>query len=317
LPPAGVGRVTTYIDHNNPQNEAFFAQNPNFSLPYARFLYDISGSAGSTGSAVFVSESLWMAGMPMTKNSDFDGNCEPLYANPNETTPRVGWRFCTDKKNTVIWEYHTALAAYFTDTSPRTVPEAGSNALVNSVLSKTNKGVAQGGSKAVGAISVAQVSIKVSEIGKYMRGVTSGIIKDQEGLVLLFDAKLQNIRAGDYLWLDSGRFPHGLVVIGWGVIQNCDKAITTIFNTEHFELERKSSNTVPYVADFLGSNNDGMIQRPVARPFYCTRYAPNDQGFFAHDWYFFTLKDQIIFTEPNQPQQTLYTPQNWQWNSGE
>lgn len=48
---------------------------------------------------------------------------------------------------------------------------------------------------------------------------------------------------------------------------------------------------VPYVADFTGTRFDGRTQRPVPRPFYCTKY-PSSSVFGekgVHDWNFVNM----------------------------
>jgi hypothetical protein len=60
------------------------------------------------------------------------------------------------------------------------------------------------------------------------------------------------------------------------------------------------------------------IQRPNARPFYCSYYDDDDNpeilgnNFFSrrHSWYFHKLPDQISIATNR-----LFTPSDWQWSA--
>jgi hypothetical protein len=108
---------------------------------------------------------------------------------------------------------------------------------------------------------------------------------------------------------------HGLLVVGWGPIENCSTAVTTRRNITHFTESRTTALTVPYVADFAS------VIPSIARPFYCTMY--NDQTdtldhFEPHNWYVYRLPDSVTLTiDPAQPTypSPLYVDPEWAWTS--
>jgi hypothetical protein len=92
------------------------------------------------------------------------------------------------------------------------------------------------------------------------------------------------------------------------------------------------NNPVPWVVDFTAppdysNNNQNVLQEtqnPVPRPFYCTMYRDFQLGggarpippvdfFFPHDWQFFTLPDQVVFSNQSTPLNQLYIDPNWGW----
>jgi len=81
------------------------------------------------------------------------------------------------------------------------------------------------------------------------------------------------------------------------------------YTIHSFNVALSEINTVPYVVDFTKS------QSTTARPFYCSMYKDPDYApevfFLRHDWYFYTLKDEIIINTPQ-----LYFDENWYWEAG-
>jgi hypothetical protein len=75
-------------------------------LRYAYF----NGLTAGTGSATFVSEAIWMGGMPMTFG---DSNSCLQDAGVNQ---QPGWRYCYGNPGSTSppWDYHEALGEYFT-----------------------------------------------------------------------------------------------------------------------------------------------------------------------------------------------------------
>ena len=83
---------------------------------------------------------------------------------------------------------------------------------------------------------------------------------------------------------------------------------------------------VPYLADFTGTRENGRSQRPVPRPYYCTRYLeeasfPNLPGVTPpgvltafdkdiHHWYFFSMPSSIAL-----PSTQIYIDPMWIWTS--
>jgi hypothetical protein len=82
------------------------------TLPFANFSYaDLGSETESTGSAMFVSESIWIGGMPMTVGAATSCTAT-VYTNG-------GWRYCwniaADNGNSSTpWEAHEALGEYYT-----------------------------------------------------------------------------------------------------------------------------------------------------------------------------------------------------------
>lgn len=66
------------------------------------------GQTGSTGSAPFISESIWMGGMPMTRSGPGVHHCD------DDDQDTSWWRYCPDPPNfTIAWRLHSGIVAYF------------------------------------------------------------------------------------------------------------------------------------------------------------------------------------------------------------
>jgi hypothetical protein len=141
---------------------------------------------------------------------------------------------------------------------------------------------------------------------------------------------------GDYVFITSNP-QHGLVVVGWQEAMSCRTAIfnngTDLtggyrrwaignFGASYSDAQTKAiSNPVPWVADFTSpptpNNVTDATQSPVPRPFYCTMFwedAPvgNFDRFSPHDWYFYTLPNQVALSTISGLN-LLYVDPNWQW----
>jgi hypothetical protein len=133
---------------------------------------------------------------------------------------------------------------------------------------------------------------------------------------------------GDYIFISTSP-PHGLLVVGWQEAQDCTTAVTGTgsplrnWNIDDFAMSYDSAdqsgvlNPVPYVVDFTSQ----YVNPPTPRPFYCTRHVdsipnpnPNQSSFFSvHNWYFFTMPENVTFASPSLPLNSLYVDQNWSW----
>lgn len=135
---------------------------------------------------------------------------------------------------------------------------------------------------------------------------------------------------GDYAWIDSNTATggtadaHGLLVVGWQEISACTQVLDALSqNITYYETydaaivaltePEQEAYVVPYVADF------NRLQRPSARPFYCTAYpdpvngpSPGEdlENFFGgdHSWYFYAMPDSVTIDTSN-----LYVPSLWTW----
>jgi hypothetical protein len=166
-------------------------------------------------------------------------------------------------------------------------------------------------------------------------------------------AQIPAVQAGDYVWVDSisifasnpgepefcyaAGHPHGFIVVGWGPIPDDDgddratcAEIWARSEDQHYTLDGQTLlpgpsqdridlystqrvNTVPYVVDFAGTTNGPQTQRPIPRPFFCSRaddplLSGSADQFARHGWYFFLLPDQVSVTHDE-----LFYPDNWKW----
>jgi len=296
-------------------------------IPYADFYYSyLSSSPGSTGSAFYVSEAIWAGGLPMTVGDPQSCLIEP---NPNSSE---GWRYCRGVSGSSNpWDFHQQLLAYYTHAQ---VP--GFN-YPNTVLTGTNLGT-QLDFTDCGTVQTDRISsgnpragdppppIPPSEqdLDPYFQAASdrSGIISDGAGLATFIQAALgcngQIVEQGDYIYInpqdhlklglgdeEAIEDAHGLLVVGWGPIEDCSVAFTTRLTINDFSPTRDSSHPIPYVSDFTSA------QPSLARPFYCTMAyddGPTGSYFYRHDWFFFHLPDSITLT-PSE----IYVNPDWNW----
>jgi hypothetical protein len=143
----------------------------------------------------------------------------------------------------------------------------------------------------------------------------------RDGSYSEISASSSEIIMGDYVWINSQKGTsassdaHGLLVVGWQEGIGCQIALDTVTTTLTFYSTASQAsinniiNPIPYVVDF------NRLQRPSARPFYCTAYpdpsgrvASNENFFNPHDWYFYSMPDSIQITLSQ-----FYVSPNWQW----
>jgi hypothetical protein len=321
----------------------------NDPVPYAEFNHpdvshgypDCQGSG--TGSAVFISESLWMGGFPLTY--DLDGTAPPTGYKADQ-----GWRYFSASGNRTFNE-HQHIVRYYTD-SFTYFPTTGDNREHNSVLLHAN-GV-QGTLvptelREIGNVEGAPVDNDGVPIPTIFRTSMEALINLSNGQIegntpedknanaellsriiqcslvsydpLVTDHSLCTpaiddpwIQRGDYSWIRPGsETGHGMLVVGWAETLDCSEAISTNFygttNIIAATLEDAGgfgTKVVPYVVDF---NNRLQSQRP--RPFYCTAYLENQYSpgnFAIHNWWFYTMPDEVHLTVIQ-----LYVNPNWEW----
>ncbi len=283
-------------------------------IPFANFYYSyLTGDPNETGSAMFVSEAIWVGGLPMIIGETNSCSDQFLF---NQS----GWRYCSaNLGSSNAWDYHQALVPYFTNTqAPVTV---NGNNVINILLALSGEN---------GLITFPSVetihddriwggrelpeSDPNSDFLAYIPDLRDGIVADVPGLSGFVSRNLSQVVAGDYVLIDPrAQGAHGLLVVGWGNIRNCPVVLKpeSRLNINNLQpsFEATSENYVPYVVDFT------RAQSPVPRPFYCTMYNESDvQNFARHDWYFYRLPDQLLVNVSGiEPR--LYVDPNWQWNN--
>jgi uncharacterized repeat protein (TIGR01451 family) len=319
-----------------------------FSIPYADFNYSsfLSTAQGSTGSAVFISESLWAGGLPMTTIQ----GVQPCQITPNPSI-QEGWSYCvfpSGNGTSNPWDFHEQLIAYFTNTvAPSYANPQGSTSAQsypNDLLPPDSQGT---------QISFAGVSTKKSDrlynardillqnptaqpgelnpesdLGEFM-DIRNGVVTNQAGLSQFIGSVFPGnaLQMGDYIFINP--FPakggkvdtHGLLVVGWGDIDagtnglSCEHAWSKRLTINSFYKTRAEASVhyqypVPYVADFT------TAQQPTPRPFFCTMaYAQgtNAPYFFRHDWYFYTMPNSITIDQSQLTLAQLFVDQLWNW----
>ena len=143
---------------------------------------------------------------------------------------------------------------------------------------------------------------------------------------------LTRIKSGDYITIKSSG-GHGFLVVGWGPIVSCPTAVSTIYTLSSaggqifadydsaIAPQSPLSGAVPYVVDFPGTidrpaNAVGVpqLQRPRARPFYCSAHNNPDHfevsGTSGGFWRFYTFPDSISLQANH-----LYISPNWEWDN--
>jgi hypothetical protein len=280
-------------------------------LPYAYFRYSGIGQAQFvTGSAAFVSESLWMGGMPM------------ILGNPSSCTSTTslidaGWRYCFNHPTATPQPYgdasnpfdtHEDLFTYWT--GPNSV------GLVNPVLQSGSSGFqlriqgGQDGLRIIGRRTEANPNDPNEAFTDLNLGQSVPIIQLGAGNVVnpsalssrviqLLTSSSANagreLQVGDYMFINSNP-SHGLLVVGWQEALSCPAAIFNNgnpnqgfrlwaigdFAKDRFSPAPNMTYPVPWVVDFTSPPNaaDNSVlppyvqqtQNPVPRPFYCTMY---------------------------------------------
>jgi hypothetical protein len=277
------------------------------AIPFADFYYSyLSGSEGRTGSAVFVSEAIWAGGLPMTVGSP--DSC----SNAQQFT-ESGWRYCDlNQGGSNSWDFHQAIISYYT------VDQAPSENIINNILVEmgfpNNKGTRINFpgrpmtelTDAIWGGRELPFSDDRSDLFLFIPSLEDGRVEDINGLGVFVATHLSTVKMGDYAWIDPlSQSTHGLIVVGWGPIEDCSLSHSTRRRIQDFQVAYDASmpNLVPYVADFT------RVQSPTSRPFYCTRYFEvNQANFTRHNWRFYRLSDQITLSLSK-----IYVDDQWTW----
>lgn len=305
-----------------------------FNIPFANFDYtDLAGASESTGSAMFVSESIWMGGMPMTV-----GDPDSCTAVNYDT---AGWRFCwytgaNGGNTSTPWEVHKGLGEYYTNaTIP--IPSGTNNNTVLVYGEFPNKGEQI---MFMGTTVPEHDRLVEADLAPYIGEATDSEEEnfDLIGLVeftrdqLGRDTEEQPIlKMGDYLWINSYNpelehpgSPHGLVILGWAAPQTCASALTLEYEPASFYTTYNDAFADPAVTKVVGPISGGNVafvvpfvadftnlQSPIPRPFYCTLYdEEGKENFLYHSWRFYKLSDQITLSESQ-----IYVNSSWNWDS--
>jgi hypothetical protein len=291
-------RVSTYLNSQTP----FL----NSQTPFAAFIYSElapDNGAGASGSAMFLSEAIWMGGMPMTVGAGVNCTYDSIPQGRDG-----GWQYCPfyaggSKTSSRVWRNHPGVIGYFTLGDPFVATISGRWAQTNTVLDPDSKGTLAG-------VLVSQGKGGGDDVAKFVNLKNGNIKHDQKAFSEWINSSLTknntSIQAGDYVWINSGSYDsqsksmkpalHGLLVAGWGPIVDCSSAVS---RTDYVLLSATNSQPiptsanqlvprqpaqsyyyVPYVVDFSGVKGH-QIQHNAPRPFYCTEFQnPNYFGVF-------------------------------------
>ncbi len=225
----------TAYNHGNLQSVGLVTQRITTSpqIPYAYFRYSDIGQAGKTGSAVFVSQSLWMGGLPMI----WGQRDNPNTPNFNEDScivdpagqPSLGWRYCFDGATATPpngnasnpFDTHEDLKSYWVSNSYNNVLRNNPNNTVgnNSIGRFVATIVGQDSNTSPLAEFFVQQQGTLGRLG-------TGVVGNPSGLSQFVVQQIgqNNIQRGDYLYINSNP-THGLVIIGWGSAISCRDAI--------------------------------------------------------------------------------------------
>lgn len=333
------GRITYRLDPSLPNNHfptALVIEN----IPFANIRVATVNHNNHTGSAAFVSEGLFMGGMPQTVDL---GDTSPDSCS-GSFGANSGWRHCITDGNTV-WLNHPWIVAYYTNNFvPNPSQSTTSGVLTQQTTPPTERGhtVPFQPAGEVAKAAFLQVTLDPPQTGsssgptptpvpptsgKRLVNLTTGEVLLPDDLLDLVESTLVAsttntglIQAGDYAWINPlEKDPHGLLVAGWGNAEDCGTIIENpgtsnrvtlgdgkLFATYEEAINASVSYPVPYVVDF-----SYRIQHPIPRPFYCTRYVTTTSGwewFANHEWHFFTLPEAIHI-----PVQSLHVQLGWIW----
>ncbi|MBZ0099278.1 MAG: hypothetical protein K8F30_09345, partial [Taibaiella sp.] len=263
----------------------------------------------------------------------------------------ISWRYCyfggENNPGTQAWDYHKILGTFFTNAQvaePPVPPDTtrsittldsasrgnviryespttllGMSALIPPNLYHSNAVIS--GGKITGDPNVNPSIQYQSDLDGYMvnpPGIGGGDVTNELGMATFMRERLGILTMGDYLYINPGVDPHGLLVVGWGAIVDCPAVRGP--NSPRLSIDDFASSAstdaslVPYVVDYT------TAQWASPRPFYCTRWFTGDSPliqtppvvspyyFGVHDWYFYTIPSQVTVV-PSR----LWVNSNWFW----
>ena len=296
-------------------------------VKFADFTNWLTGDPGSTGSALFISEAVWMGGLPMTYNVDTQGNTDPLSRCQDSASLDLniaGWRYCDEESSgtgvsTRVWRTHQGITIYYSR---------------DASIGENNVIAQHGQRKAVFVLFTdGAIRSDFAELAGNLQ--TLGAPQLDQNQQAFFDRYINpntqnqytiqgitSVRPGDYIFINRQTVNgHGLLIAGWGAVMSCPSALSKVWTfspsalAEQGQLfqtfgDAEGAAVVPYVVDFPGPIDPpgNQLQLPRARPFYCSQY--RNPGFFSleDDWAFYTFPSTVTI-----PVDRLYISANWQW----
>ncbi|MCI0708943.1 MAG: hypothetical protein L0154_02160 [Chloroflexi bacterium] len=291
----------------------------------------------ATGSAAFISEVIWMGGLPMTRDrNDTDpfGSC--VFADLD-----TGWRHCVNPglaptttayggEGTRVWYNHHWIVPYFTrnvvvnPNAPDTHHPDGPAQPLNTI---DNADAGYAVPITATDVYVPQAAVTWERLQDYIT-LENGTFKSGPAAEMiaslvqgtLFDSGVTQIEYGDYAWISSpNNRTHGFIVAGWGNAVECSTVLPNptvsartsftigngLYRTREVAQSNGLANAVPYVVDF-----SWQLQQPIPRPFYCSSYdAPHPPWThfeLYHNWYFYHIPETVeipveqIFVDTDQ-----------------
>jgi hypothetical protein len=222
----------------------------------------------STGSAVFISESIFRGGeLPMFSVSADNFVCG--------TAADTDWLICkssptaTNFEATYSWRDHFGIIQYFTGIQPTVVPTLSPQIPIGSPPPSTD------------GLQSYMYFFRSGENGVWRENLAQD---GQNYLYTIFrSGDLALLETGDYIfhYLGANISSHGFIIVGWGDAVEVDVGLNANQeNTQPISLVRPRDaithapqNSIPYVADFAYGYSDGYVgwlQDPRPRPFYAS-----------------------------------------------
>jgi hypothetical protein len=295
------------------------------NLPYAAFYnggstLSATNTEGSSGSGIFLSEALWIGGLPFVKGEVQEGECAG-------NQPNGGWKYCADRnipfgsrgwltepgqlRQFIVLPNAPSLPIYPTPIAAQILAYSGNIPVQNNVMPLMSKGSFVAKAK----VPNSPDSSGGYDINQYFSNVqlpnNTLNLSEMFNFNTWVDMHLSSLKSGDYLWINATGSAHALLIVGWGPMENCSVSYNggnfkkytllsspnampsnlTELSQRYNSASQRFDNTiyyyVPYVADFsgLGGANSlaPQVQNSTARPFYCTQSATPQRFGFTDD----------------------------------